>query len=148
MNIQEQINNDIKEGMKAKNADKLAALRAAKSVIMLEATKNGSAIVVDEVSLKLIAKLVKQRKDSAAIFIEQNRQDLADDEIKQLGYLEEYLPAQMGEDEVRKIVKEVIDQVGASSSSDIGKCMGSLMGRLNGKADGSLISRLVREELS
>ena len=148
MNIQEQINNDIKEGMKAKNADKLAALRAAKSVIMLEATKNGSAIVDDEVSLKLIAKLVKQRKDSAAIFIEQNRQDLADDEIKQLGYLEEYLPAQMGEDEVRKIVKEVIDQVGASSSSDIGKCMGSLMGRLNGKADGSLISRLVREELS
>ena len=148
MNIQEQINNDIKEGMKAKNADKLAALRAAKSVIMLEATKNGSAIVVDEVSLKLIAKLVKQRKDSAAIFIAQNRQDLADDEIKQSDYLEEYLPAQMGEDEVRKIVKEVIGQVGASSSSDIGKCMGSLMGRLNGKADGSLISRLVREELS
>ena len=148
MNIQEQINNDIKEGMKAKNADKLAALRAVKSAIMLEATKDGTATVADEVSLKLIAKLVKQRKDSAAIFIEQNRQDLADDEIKQLGYLEEYLPAQMGEDEVRKIVKEVIGQVGASSSSDIGKCMGSLMGRLNGKADGSLISRLVREELS
>ncbi|MEC7863958.1 MAG: GatB/YqeY domain-containing protein [Bacteroidota bacterium] len=148
MNIQEQINNDIKEAMKAKNADKLAALRAAKSVIMLEATKDGTAIVVDEVSLKLIAKLVKQRKDSAAIFIAENRQDLADDEIKQLAYLEEYLPAQMGEDEVRKIVKEVIAQVGASSSSDIGKCMGSLMGRLNGKADGSLISRLVREELS
>jgi len=148
MNIQEQINNDIKEAMKAKNADKLAALRAAKSVIMLEATKHGTAIVVDEVSLKLIAKLVKQRKDSAAIFIAENRQDLADDEIKQLAYLEEYLPAQMGEDEVRKIVKEVIAQVGASSSSDIGKCMGSLMGRLNGKADGSLISRLVREELS
>ena len=134
--------------MKAKNVDKLAALRAVKSAIMLEATKDGSSIVSDEVSLKLIAKLVKQRKDSTAIYIEQKRQDLADDEINQLVYLEGYLPSQMGEDEVRKIVKEVIVQVGASSSSDIGKCMGPLMGRLNGKAEGSLISRLVREELS
>ena len=92
--------------------------------------------------------MVKQRKDSTAIYIEQKRQDLADDEINQLVYLEGYLPSQMGEDEVRKIVKEVIAQVGASSSSDIGKCMGPLMGRLNGKAEGSLISRLVREELS
>lgn len=148
MSIQEQINNDIKEAMKAKNVDKLAALRAVKSAIMLEATKDGSSIVSDEVSLKLIDKLVKQRKDSTAIYIEQKRQDLADDEINQLVYLEGYLPSQMGEDEVRKIVKEVIAQVGASSSSDIGKCMGPLMGRLNGKAEGSLISRLVREELS
>ena len=148
MSIQEQINNDIKEAMKAKNVDKLAALRAVKSAIMLEATKDGSSIVSDEVSLKLIAKLVKQRKDSTAIYIEQKRQDLADDEINQLVYLEGYLPSQMGEDEVRKIVKEVIAQVGASSSSDIGKCMGPLMGRLNGKAEGLLISRLVREELS
>ena len=148
MSVQEQINNDIKEAMKAKNVDKLAALRAVKSAIMLEATKDGSSIVSDEVSLKLIAKLVKQRKDSTAIFIEQKRQDLANDEINQLVYLEGYLPSQMGEDEVRKIVKEVIAQVGASSSSDIGKCMGPLMGRLNGKAEGSLISRLVREELS
>jgi len=148
MSIQEQINNDIKEAMKAKNVDKLAALRAVKSAIMLEATKDGSSIVSDEVSLKLIAKLVKQRKDSTAIYIEQKRQDLADDEINQLVYLEGYLPSQMGEDEVRKIVKEVIAQVGASSSSDIGKCMGPLMGRLNGKAEGSLISRLVREVLS
>ncbi|KRO55607.1 MAG: glutamyl-tRNA amidotransferase [Cryomorphaceae bacterium BACL11 MAG-121001-bin54] len=148
MSIQEQINNDIKEAMKAKNVDKLAALRAVKSAIMLEATKDGSSIVSDEVSLKLITKLVKQRKDSTAIYIEQKRQDLADDEINQLVYLEVYLPSQMGEDEVRKIVKEVIAQVGASSSSDIGKCMGPLMGRLNGKAEGSLISRLVREELS
>ena len=147
MSVQEQINNDIKNAMKAKNADKLAALRAVKSAIMLEATKEGIAIVSDEVSLKLIAKLVKQRKDSSAIFIEQNRQDLADDEINQLAYLEGYLPAQMGEDEVKKIVKEVIAQIGASSSADIGTCMGLLMGRLNGKAEGALISRLVREEL-
>ena len=148
MSLHDEINNDIKAAMKEKNVDKLAALRAVKSAIMLEATKKGVVAVPDEVSLKLIAKLVKQRKDSATIFIEQNRQDLADDEINQLDYLEGYLPAQMEEDEVRKIVQEVIVQVGASSSADIGKCMGPLIKRLSGKTDGSLISRLVREELS
>ena len=148
MSLQEQINNDIKAAMKAKNVDKLAALRAIKSAIMLEATKAGGAKVSDEVSLKLITKLVKQRKDSAVIFINQNRKDLADDEIAQLAFLEEYLPMQMGEDEVRKIVKEVIYKIGASSPNEIGKCMGPLIERLNGKADGSLISRLVKEELS
>ena len=148
MTVQDQITNDIKEAMKARNVDKLAALRAVKSAIMLEATKDGSTIVADEVSLKLIAKLVKQRKDSAAIFEEQNRPDLVVDEVNQLAYLEPYLPAQMSEDEVRKVVQEVIAKVGASSPADMGKCMGPLMRRLNGKADGSLISRLVKEELS
>ena len=148
MSIQEQINVDIKDAMKARNGDKLAALRAVKSAIMLEATKDGISEVSDDVSLKLIAKLVKQRKDSAAIFIEQNRQDLAVDENNQLAYLEPYLPAQMGEEEVRKVVQDVITQVGASSPADMGKCMGPLMGRLKGKADGSLISKLVKEELS
>ena len=148
MSIQEQINIDIKEAMKARNVDKLAALRAVKSAIMLEATKDGMPEVSDDVSLKLIAKLVKQRKDSAAIFIEQNRQDLAVDENNQLAYLEPYLPAQMGEEEVRKVVQDVITQVGATSPADIGKCMGPLMGRLKGKADGSLISKLVKEELT
>ena len=148
MRLQQQINDDIKDAMKARNADRLAALRAVKSAIMLEATKEGTTIVPDKVSLKLIAKLVKQRKDSAAIFIKQNRQDLAEDEINQLAYLEVYLPSQMGENEVREIVREVIAQVGASSSADIGRCMGLLMGRLNGKAEGALISKLVREALS
>ena len=148
MSIQDQISNDIKEAMKARNVDKLAALRAVKSAIMLEATKEGNATVSDEVSLSLITKLVKQRKDSAAIFTEQNRPDLAVDEINQLAYLEEYLPAQMGEEEVRSVVKEVIAQIGASSPADMGKCMGPLMRRLSGKADGSLISKLVKEELS
>ena len=148
MTVQDQITNDIKEAMKARNVDKLAALRAVKSAIMLEATKDGSTIVADEVSLKLIAKLVKQRKDSAAIFEEQNRPDLVVDEVNQLAYLEPYLPAQMSEDEVRKVVREVIAKVGASSPADMGKCMGPLIARLNGKADGKLISKLVKEELS
>ena len=148
MSLQQQINDDIKDAMKARNTDRLAALRAVKSAIMLEATKEGATTVSDKVSLKLIAKLVKQMKDSAAIFINQNRQDLAEDEINQLTYLEVYLPAQMGESEVREIVREVIAQVGATSSADIGRCMGPLMGRLNGKADGAIISKLVREALS
>jgi len=148
MSVQDQINSDIKDAMKAKNVDKLAALRSVKSAIMLEATKDGNTTVADEVSLKLIAKLVKQRKDSAAIYTEQNRPDLAVDEVNQLAYLEPYLPAQMGQEEVRKVVQDVIAKVGASSPADIGKCMGLLMGRLNGKADGSLISKIVKEELS
>ena len=148
MSLQQQINDDIKDAMKARNTDRLAALRAVKSAIMLEATKEGATTVSDKVSLKLIAKLVKQMKDSAAIFINQNRQDLAEDEINQLTYLEVYLPAQMGESEVREIVREVIAQVGATSSADIGRCMGPLMGRLSEKADGALISKLVREALS
>ena len=148
MSVQDQINSDIKDAMKAKNVDKLAALRSVKSAIMLEATKDGNTTVADEVSLKLIAKLVKQRKDSAAIYTEQNRPDLAVDEVNQLAYLEPYLPAQMGEKEVRKVVQDVIAKVGASSPAEMGKCMGLLMGRLNGKADGSLISKIVKEELS
>ena len=148
MSVQDQITSDIKDAMKARNVDKLAALRAVKSAIMLEATKDGSTTVSDEVSLKLIAKLVKQRKDSAAIFEEQKRPDLVIDEVNQLMYLEPYLPSQMEEEEVRNIVKEVIEKVGASSPADIGKCMGPLMGRLSGKADGSVISKIVKEELS
>ena len=148
MIVQDQITNDIREAMKARNVDKLAALRAVKSAIMLEATKDGSTTVTDDVCLNIIAKLVKQRKDSAAIFAEQNRQDLVDDEINQLAYLEGYLPAQMSEEEVREVVKEVIGQIGASTPADMGKCMGPLIGKLKGKADGSLISKLVKEELS
>ena len=125
MSVQEQINNDIKEAMKARNVDKLAALRAVKSAIMLEATKEGNTTVSDEVSLSLITKLVKQRKDSAAIFTEQNRPDLAVDEVNQLAYLECYLPEQMSEEEARKVVKEVIAQVGASSPAGHSRCQGS-----------------------
>lgn len=148
MSLQKQINADIQDAMKAKNQDKLAALRAVKSAIMLEATKEGIPDVSDDISLKLITKLVKQRKDSAAIFTEQNRPDLAVDEVNQLAYLEPYLPVQMGEEEVRKVVQEFIASADATSPLDMGRCMGPLIGRLNGKADGALISKLVKEELS
>ena len=148
MSLQNQINTDIKQAMKEKNTDKLAALRAVKSAIMLEATKDTRLTVSDDLCIKIIIKLVKQRRDSAAIYVTQNRKDLADEENNQLIYLESYLPDQMGEEEVRAIVQEVILNVGASSLSDMGKCMGPLMLKLNGKADGSLISKLVKEELN
>ena len=148
MSLQNQINIDIKQAMKEKNTDKLAALRAVKSAIMLEATKDARLTVSDDLCIKIIIKLVKQRRDSAAIYVTQNRKDLADEENNQLIYLESYLPDQMGEKEVRAIVQEVILNVGASSLSDMGKCMGPLMLKLNGKADGSLISKLVKEELN
>ena len=148
MNLQEKINFDIKEAMKARNTDKLAALRALKSAIMLEATKKGVITVPDEVSLQLAAQLGKHRKEAASIFNEQNRKDLAQDEMNQLAFLEVYLPKQIGEDKIREVVKEVIIHVGASSSVDIGKCMGQLMQKLKGKADGTVVSRILREELS
>tara|TARA_B100001287_G_scaffold272799_1_gene275090 strand:- start:427 stop:873 length:447 start_codon:yes stop_codon:yes gene_type:complete len=148
MSLQDSINEHIKLAMIAKDKDKLAALRAVKSAFIIEMSKDGSDAIDDLVAEKIIAKLVKQRKESASIFTEQGRDDLAKDEIVQLQFLQVYLPEQMSEDEVMKVVKEVILQIGASSPSDIGKCMGILMGRLKGKADGKLISRLVKEELS
>ena len=148
MSLQNTINDHIKQAMIAKEKDKLAALRAVKAALIVEMTKDGADSVPDVVAEKIISKLVKQRKESASIFTEQGREDLAKDEIAELEYLEVYLPEQMSEDEVREIVKDVIAKVGASSPADIGKCMGPLMGKLNGKADGKLISQLVREELS
>jgi uncharacterized protein YqeY len=144
MNIQERINNDIKEAMRNKQVDRLAALRAVKSAIMLEMTKDGSSIVSDQISLEIIIKLIKQRRDAANIYRDEKRDDLADEEINQLKHLQEYVPAQMGEESVRIEVKEVIQALEASSISDMGKCMGILINKLKGKAEGSLISRLVK----
>lgn len=148
MSLANQINADIKQAMLAKDKDKLAALRAVKSEILLEATKGGETEVSDDTALKIIQKLVKQRKDSASIYVEQGREDLAKDELFQIEVLSVYLPAQMGEDEVRKAVQEVIAQVGAAGPQDMGKVMGPVMGKLSGKADGKLISALVKEELN
>ena len=148
MSLTDQINQDIKQAMLAKEKDKLAALRAVKSALLLEATKGGDGEVSAEAEISIIQKLHKQRSDAAKIYIEQNRQDLADDELFQAGVLEAYLPEQMSEDEIREVVKATIAQVGASAPSDMGKVMGPVMGKLKGKADGSIISKVVKEELS
>jgi len=147
MSVQEQINADIKDAMKAKNVDKLAALRAVKSAIMLEATKEGIPEVSDEISLKLIAKLVKQRKDSAQIYNDQNRADLEKDELAQLRHLEHYLPKQLSEQEVNEILDEIIVEQGADSMKDMGRVMSIATEKLSGLADGKLIAALVRNKL-
>ena len=148
MTLQDKINLDIIVAMKERNSDKLAALRSIKAAIMLEATKFGIQNVTDTTSLRLIAKLVKQRKDSADIFNEQNRKDLAKDEINQMTYLEVYMPSQMHVEDIRQVVREVIEQLEAKSIKDIGKCMALLLKKLEGVADGTVISKLVREELA
>lgn len=148
MGLSETINADIKKAMLAREKEKLEALRAVKSAIMLEATKDGSGEVSEETAVAIVQKLVKQRKDASQIFKEQGREDLAKEEDFQIEVLSIYLPEQMGEDEVRKVVQDTIAQVGAVGPQDMGKVMGPVMGKLKGKADGKLISALVKECLA
>lgn len=148
MNITEQINNDIKNAMLAKEKGKLDALRAIKSELLLEATKGGSSEISNEVGQKLIMKLVKQRKDALEIYITQGRKDLADVEQYQIDVLNTYLPAQMSEEEVKVAVQTIIKEIGATSASDMGKVMGPVMAKLSGKADGKLISQVVKQILT
>ena len=148
MGLAETINADIKKAMLAREKRKLEALRAVKSAIMLEATKDGSGVVSEEVAEAILQKLVKQRKDASILFKEQGREDLAEDEDFQLQVLSVYLPEQMSEAEVRKVVQDTIAKVGASGPQDMGKVMGPVMNLLKGKADGKLISATVKECLA
>ena len=148
MSLKDQINTDIKNAMRAKEADKLSALRAVKAAIIVAETAEGStgSLTADE-EITMLSKLVKQRKDAADLYKDQDRMDLADPEIYQAEVIGVYLPAQMSEDEVREVVKAQIAKVGATSPADMGKVMGPVMGQLKGKADGKMISTLVKEEL-
>lgn len=148
MSVSQQINDDIKKAMLAKDKKRLEALRAIKSAILLIASEKAGSEVSDEDAITAMQKLVKQRKDSASIYREQGRADMAEDEEFQFAVIEEYLPAMMSEDEVRKLVIEKIAAVSASGPQDMGKVMGPLSGQLKGKADGKLISQLVKEELA
>lgn len=147
MSLTERINNDIKEAMKAKEKEKLAALRDIKAKLLLEAT-SGAGEVSEEVENKVVMKLHKQRLDTYKIYIEQGREDLAQDEKYQAEIIEAYLPEMMSEEDVRKVIQAKIAAVGASGPQDMGKVMGPIMGELNGKADGKLISSIVKEELN
>lgn len=139
----------MKGAMKSKDTLALQALRSVKSAILLAQTESGAKAELSETDeLKLLQKLVKQRKDSAAIFSEQGRADLAEPELAEAKVIEQFLPEQMGEEEVAKIVDEIIAQTGASSMKDMGKVMGMANSRLAGKADGKTISTIVKERLS
>ena len=141
------INKLIKEAMLAKDSVKLSSLRAIKSAFLVAQTEKGAGDLDDAAKQKIIQKQVKQRKDAAAIYIEQNRQDLADDEMAQVAVLEEFLPEQLSEDKIREVVTTVIAQEGASSMADMGKVMGAANQQLAGKADGKLIAQFVKSQL-
>ncbi len=148
MSLQTQVMDAIKIAMKAKDAGALAALRAIKSELLLASTSASSGDLTEADEIKILQKLVKQRKESATIFSEQNREDLAKPELEQAAIIEQFLPEQMSEEEVAKVVEEIIAQTGASSMKDMGKVMGLTNSKLGGKADGKTISGIVKARLS
>ncbi len=147
MSLTERINQDIKTAMLAKDKERLFALRDIKSKLMLEAT-SGNGEVSEEAANKIVLKLYKQRMDTYALYIEQNREDLAVDEISQARVIEEYMPKQMNDDEIRAVILAKINAVGASGPKDMGKIMGPVSAELAGKADGKRVAELVKEALS
>jgi uncharacterized protein YqeY len=142
----EQINNDFKDAMRAKNEIVVGALRILKSEIKNAEIEKHAELTEDEV-MKVIAKKVKQHKDSIERFKSGNRQDLVDHEEAQMAVLQKYLPQQMDEDQVRALVKAVITETGASQN-DFGKVMKEVLARAKGQTDGSVVSKIVKEELS
>ncbi|UJH68199.1 GatB/YqeY domain-containing protein [Allomuricauda sp. SCSIO 65647] len=149
MGLQEQVMTEMKIAMKAKDTVALESLRAIKSAILLAKTEKGAgAALSEEDEVKLVQKLVKQRKDSAAIFKEQGRNDLAEPELAQVTVIEKFLPEQLTEEEIEKVVVQTIDSIGASGMQDMGKVMGIVTKELAGQADGKTISTIVRSKLS
>ncbi len=148
MSLKQQIDNDIKQAMLAKNKEALEALRSIKSMILLaESEKGGSGEITSETENKLLMKAAKQRKESADIFQKEGREDLASREIFQLNIISGYLPKQLSEDEVKAELQRIIVHVGAQGPKDMGKVMGTATKQLAGKADGKLISDWVRKLL-
>lgn len=147
MNLTDQINADIKTAMKEKNKVKLEALRAIKSALLIASTEKGAKESSEEVELKMLQKLVKQRKEAADIFKQEGRQELAEEELAQNKFIEKYLPAQMTEAEIEAEVKSIISETGANSMKEMGKVMGIANQKMAGKADGKLIAQLVKSSL-
>ena len=148
MSLKQQIDGDIKKAMLAKNKEELEALRGIKSLILLaETEKGGPGDVSSDVENKLLMKAAKQRKESADIFTQQGRQDLAAKELLQLDVISRYLPKQLSEEEIVSAVKAIITEVGAKGPQDMGKVMGVATKKLAGQADGKLISDFVKKLL-
>jgi uncharacterized protein len=149
MSLRAQIDNDIKKAMLAKNKEELDALRSIKSMILLaETEKGGSGDVSSDTENKLLMKAAKQRKESADIFQQQNRKDLADKELAQLEIINRYLPKQLSTEELEGELKKVIAEVGAKGPQDMGKVMGVATKKFAGQADGKIISELVKKLLT
>jgi len=148
MSLQDDVMAAMKIAMKEKDQTALAALRAVKSEILLAKTASGSAEeLTEEQEIKILSKMVKQRKDSAAIFLEQDRKDLALPEIDQAEVISQFLPEALSEEEIEKVVVMTIDQIGAEGMKDMGKVMGIVSKELAGQADGKTISTIVKAKL-
>lgn len=141
------INKEIQAAMLAKDSVRLASLRAIKTAFMMAETEKGAGNLTIERQLKIIQKQVKQRKDAAAIYQEQGRTDLAEDEMAQVVVLESFLPEQMSKEDIENVVKDIIADLGASSMADMGKVMGVASKQLSGQADGKVIAAKVRKLL-
>ncbi len=148
MSFTDKINADLKTAMKAKDQDTMRTLRAIKSAILLANTDGSGEEMTEEKGIKILQKLVKQRKESLDIYVKQGREDLAAPERAEIAVIEKYLPEAMSEEDVEKAVKAVIEQSGASSMKDMGKVMGMATKQLAGQADGKVISGIVRKLLS
>lgn len=148
-NLADSISAGIKDAMRAKDRDRLAALRDIKSKIMLEATKGGAGDTVDDgTTLAILSKLLKQRTETAALYRDQGRADLAAEEEAQAAVIQEFLPAALSETEIEAKVAEIVATTGASSMADMGKVMGLATAAMAGQADGKVISTFVRKALS
>ena len=150
MSLEQTINNDIKAAMLAKDKMRLSATRAVKAAILLAKTAEGASgeELSDDEIIKIIQKLVKQRKESADIYTQQNRPELAEVEVEEAKAMEIYLPKQLSEAELEAELRKIIDSVGAKSPADMGKVMGMATKALAGKADGKMISALVKQILA
>ncbi len=149
MALFDQISEDIKKAMLARDKVKLEALRGVKKeFIEAKTAKNADGELSDDTALKILQKMVKQRKESAAIFTEQNRPELAENELAEAAVIEVYLPKQMSDEELTAAVKAIIEEVGATSAKDMGKVMGVASKKLAGKAEGRLISEKVKSLLA
>ena len=148
MSLQIQIMDKMKAAMKAKDTVALQALRAVKSAFLLAKTATGvQEDITEDQEIKIIQKQVKQRKDSAAIFIQQNRQDLADPELAEIAVLEKFLPKALSEEAIEVVVLATINNLGASGMKDMGKVMSAVSEELSGTADGKVIATLVKKNL-
>lgn len=149
MSLQENIDQDIKSAMLSKDGARLRGLRAIKAALLLAKSEKGASdVLTDETEVKVLQKLVKQRKESAEIYQQQNRDDLYQIELEEMQVIEAYLPKQMSREEVSAFVKDAIRRSGAESMKDMGKVMGLVNKELAGKADGKTISELVKELLA
>ncbi len=149
MGLQQDLMTALKAAMKAKDQTALTALRAVKSGILLAKTESGAEEELTEAQeLKILQKQVKQRKDSAAIFLEQGREDLAKPELAEAEVIAQFLPEAMSEEDIAKIVEDAIAKIGAEGMKDMGKVMGIVNGQVAGKADGKTISTIVKAKLA